>query len=176
MMDRAELIRRIAGTAYLEGRFTLRSGRTSDYYLDKYRFETQPDILQAIGEAMAEYVRPTTTLLGGPELGGVALAAATALVCRLPFIIIRNSRKDYGTGTLIEGLIGPTDRVLLLEDIATSGGQVLEAAETIRRSGAAVERIVAVIDREEGARPRIESSGFEFHALLTAAQVRAARR
>ncbi len=166
-MDRTELARRIKEAAYLEGEFTLRSGRKSNYYLDKYLFETQPDILRALGEWFAEYVTPATTRIAGAELGGVALAAAASLASGKPFVIIRNAKKDYGTGKPYEGLLTDDDTVLLVEDIATTGGQVLEAARLIRDRGAKVERIVAVIDRQEGARENIESAGFAFTALLT---------
>lgn len=165
-MTRDELARRIRETAFLEGDFTLRSGRKSKYYLDKYLFETQPDILRALGELFAEYVQPSTTLIAGAELGGVSLAAAASMASGQPFVIIRNAKKDYGTSKPYEGRLAASDRVLLVEDIATTGGQVLEAAKLITEIGAKVERIVAVIDREEGARANIESAGFEFRSMF----------
>lgn len=170
-MERVELAARIREAAYLEGDFTLRSGRKSRYYLDKYLFETQPDILRALGAAFAERLTPETTLIAGAELGGVALAAAASLAGGKPFVIIRNAKKDYGTSKPYEGRIAATDRVLLVEDIATTGGQVLEAARLIRELGAAVERIVAVIDRQEGARENIEGAGFTFESLFTRADL-----
>jgi orotate phosphoribosyltransferase len=171
IMTRNELAKRIKQAAYLEGEFTLRSGRKSNYYLDKYLFETQPDILRALGDMFANYVKDTTTLIAGAELGGVALAAAASLASGKPFVIIRNAKKDYGTGKPYEGKITDGDSVLLVEDIATTGGQVLEAARLIRELGAKVERIVAVIDRQEGARENIESAGFVFEALFTRADL-----
>lgn len=166
-MDRAELARRVKDAAYLEGDFTLRSGRKSKYYLDKYLFETQPEILAELGRAFAAYVRPDTTLIAGAELGGVALAAAASLASGLPFVIMRNAKKDYGTSKPYEGRLTDADRVLLVEDIATTGGQVLEAAKVISGIGATVQRIVAVIDRQEGARENIEGAGYVFESLLT---------
>ncbi len=166
-MEHAELARRIKESAYLEGDFTLRSGRKSKYYLDKYLFETQPDILAALGAMFAKHTTDTTTLIAGAELGGVSLAAATSLSCGKPFVIIRNAKKDYGTSKPFEGKLVDGDRVLLVEDIATSGGQVLEAAKTIHEIGAKVERIVSVIDRQEGARENIEAAGFVFESLFT---------
>lgn len=166
-MDRKELARRIREAAYLEGDFTLRSGRKSKYYLDKYLFETQPDILRALGEMFRGFVQTTTTLIAGAELGGVALAAAASLASGIPFVIIRNAKKDYGTGKPYEGRLTDGDSVLVVEDIATTGGQVLEAVKFISSVGAKVERIVAVIDREEGARENIETAGFRFDALFT---------
>ncbi len=166
-MDRTELARRIRDAAYLEGEFTLRSGRKSKYYLDKYLFETQPDILRALSEMFTTYVADSTTLIAGAELGGVALAAATSMAAGKPFVIIRNAKKDYGTAKAYEGKLSDADSVLLVEDIATTGGQVLEAAKLISSIGAKVERIVAVIDREEGARENIQRAGFAFDSLFT---------
>jgi orotate phosphoribosyltransferase len=120
-----------------------------------------------LGEAFRAHVGPQTTLVAGAELGGVALAAAAALSANLPFVIVRNSKKDYGTAHLIEGVLSPKDRVLLVEDVATTGGQVLEAARALEAAGAAVERIVAVIDRGEGARENIVAAGYAFDALLS---------
>jgi orotate phosphoribosyltransferase len=170
-MDRQTFIARVKETAYLTGHFVLRSGRTSNYYLDKYRFETQPDILRYLGEAFARYVTPQTTRIAGAELGGIALAAAASLASGKPFVIVRNQKKDYGTSKLFEGILEAGDRVLVVEDIATTGGQVLEAARQLAAAGATVERIVAVIDRQEGARDNIESAGFAFDALLTSADL-----
>ncbi len=120
-MDREKLAARIKETAYLEGEFTLRSGRKSNYYLDKYRFETRPDILAELGKRFAEFAGDTTTLIAGAELGGVALAAATSLASDLPFIIVRNSKKGYGADNLFEGVLEQGASVLLVEDIATTG-------------------------------------------------------
>jgi orotate phosphoribosyltransferase len=170
-MQRTELAKRIRQAAYLEGEFTLRSGRKSNYYLDKYLFETQPDILRALGEMFAGFVQPSTTLIAGAELGGVALAAAASLASGKSFVIIRNAKKDYGTSKPFEGRLTDGDSVLLVEDIATTGGQVLEAAKLIRDIGAKVERIVAVIDRQEGARENIEQAGFAFESLFTKADL-----
>jgi orotate phosphoribosyltransferase len=165
-MDKAELARRIKAAAYLEGDFVLRSGRRSKYYLDKYLFETAPDILAELGRLMAEHAADADQIAGA-ELGGVPLAAATALASGKSFVIVRNAKKDYGTAKAMEGKLNSGARVLLVEDIATTGGQVLEAAKVLTAAGAKVTRIVAVIDRQEGARENIESAGYEFASLLT---------
>lgn len=171
-MTRQELADRIRAASFLEGTFTLRSGRTSNFYVDKYLFETQPEILAEVGKRLAEYVTADTTRIAGAELGGVALAAATSMACGLPFLIVRNKKKDYGTSKDFEGALEKGDRVLLVEDIATTGGQVLEAAKTLSEAGASVEKIVAVVDRMEGARENIEAAGFAFDALLDARDLR----
>ena len=166
-MTREELIKRIKETAYLEGDFTLRSGKKSKYYLDKYLFETCPDILKALGEEFSKYATDDVTLIAGAELGGVALAAATAMQTGKNWVIIRNSKKGYGTGKLVEGVLKPGDVVLLVEDIATTGGQVCEAAKVITDAGATVKKIVCVIDRKQGAGENITEAGYKFESILT---------
>jgi orotate phosphoribosyltransferase len=166
-VTRNELIKRVKETAYLEGDFILRSGKRSKYYLDKYLFETCPDILKELGKEFATHVGNDVTLIAGAELGGVALAAAAAMETGKNWVIIRNSKKDYGTGKLVEGKLNKGDVVLLVEDIATTGGQVLEAAKVITEAGAKVKKIVAVIDRKQGAGENITSAGYKFESLLT---------
>jgi len=166
-VTKAELIKRIKETAYLEGDFVLRSGKRSKYYLDKYLFETCPDILEALGQEFAGHVSGDVTLIAGAELGGVALAAATAMATGKKWIIVRNSKKGYGTGKMIEGVLEESDVVLLVEDIATTGGQVVEAAKIITSAGATVKKIVSVIDRKQGARQNITKAGFAYESLLT---------
>lgn len=173
-MNQAELVRRIKQHAYLRGEFTLRSGRKSNVYLDKYLFETQPEILAELGRRFAAQVAPGITLIAGAELGGIALAAAAALASGKPFVIVRNRKKDYGTSKPIEGRVAAGDRVLLVEDVATTGGQVLEAAAALREAGATIDRIVAVIDRQEGARENIQQAGYAFDALVTLREIEAA--
>jgi len=170
-MNDAQLIERICETALLRGQFTLRSGRQSAYYLDKYRFETQPDILGALGQRLAKRVGKGVDRLAGAELGGIPLVCAASLVTGLPTVLIRNQKKDYGTKKLIEGELNRGDKVLIIEDIATTGGQVLEAAAVIQETGAMVTGILAVIDRQEGARENIEGAGLAFDSLLTKADL-----
>ena len=166
-MTRDELARRIAEVALLRGEFTLRSGRTSHYYLDKYLFSTQPDILRELGGLFAERIDPGVTKLAGAELGGIPLVAAASMASGLPCVFIRNQKKSYGTGKQLEGELHDDDRVLLIEDVCTSGGQILEAAQAIEGEGAAVVKILGTIDREEGARENIEGAGYAFEALFT---------
>lgn len=166
-MTKEQLAKRISDLALLRGEFTLRSGRKSNYYLDKYRFETDPEVLRALGKLLAQHVGPDVDRLAGPELGAVALAAAAAMESGKPFVLVRNRKKDYGTSKQIEGVINKGDRVLIIEDVLTTGGQVLESVASLREAGAVVERIVAIIDRMEGARANIEGAGLKFEALFT---------
>ncbi|MCI0498653.1 MAG: orotate phosphoribosyltransferase [Planctomycetales bacterium] len=166
-MDKQQLTKRIKEVAYLEGDFVLRSGKRSKYYMDKYLFETQPDVLRQLGKEFCRHLTKDVTLIAGAELGGVALAAATAMEANKPWIIVRNSKKDYGTSKMVEGVLKAGDVVLLVEDIATTGGQVLEAARIITEAGATVKKIVCVIDRKQGARENIEGAGFVFDSIIT---------
>ncbi|MFO0873964.1 MAG: orotate phosphoribosyltransferase [Phycisphaerales bacterium] len=166
MPDRP-LATRIAEAALLRGTFTLRSGRTSSYYLDKYLFSTRPDVLRELGAMFAARLPKETTLLAGAELGGIPLVTATSLASGLPCVFIRNQKKDYGTAKQLEGRIGAVDRVVIVEDVATTGGQALEAAQVIRAAGATVLRIIATIDRLEGARENVERAGIAFDSLFT---------
>jgi orotate phosphoribosyltransferase len=139
--------------AYLEGDFLLRSGKRSRYYLDKYRFETRPDLLVVLGERISDAVaelEPEATRLAAPELGAVVLAAAASLASGLPFLIVRGAPKDYGTMKRLEGVYEEGDRVCLLEDVVTSGGALLEAVLALREAGLTVETAICVVDREEG--------------------------
>ncbi len=170
-MQDSELIQRICDAALLRGEFTLRSGRKSKYYLDKYLFETQPDILKALGERFAKHVTPDVDRIAGAELGAIPLAAATSMATGKPAVLIRNQKKDYGTAKQLEGKLEKGDRVVIVEDIVTTGGQTLEAAKVIQAAGATVVKIVAVIDRQEGGRENIESGGFVFASLLTKADL-----
>ncbi|OHB55325.1 MAG: orotate phosphoribosyltransferase [Planctomycetes bacterium GWF2_50_10] len=166
-MTKQELAQKVKEASYLEGDFVLRSGKRSKYYMDKYLFETKPEILKALGQEFAKHATADVTLIAGAELGGVALAAATAMECSKNWIIVRNSKKDYGTSKMVEGVLNAGDVVLLVEDIATTGGQVLEAAKIITEAGAKVKKIVAVIDRKQGAGENISAAGFAFESILT---------
>jgi len=169
-MKDEQLIERITDSALLRGDFTLRSGRKSKYYLDKYLFQTRPEILAALAERFAQKVCEVpggVDRLAGAELGGIPIVSATGIAADKPFILIRNQKKGYGTAKQVEGELNPGDKVVILEDIATTGGQVLEAAKTLSDMGAKVVSIIAVIDRQEGARENIEAAGYGFDSLLT---------
>ena len=169
-MDTSELARRVRKAALLEGDFVLRSGKRSRYYLDKYLFAAQPDVLAELGARFAAFAGDVD-LIAGPELGAVALAAATSLASGKPFVIVRKSAKDYGTSKLIEGPDVTGRRVLLVEDVGTTAGAALAAVQTLAQAGATVERLVFAIDRMEGARENVENAGFAFEALLSKADL-----
>ncbi|MFG0258017.1 MAG: orotate phosphoribosyltransferase [Phycisphaerales bacterium JB043] len=172
-IDRAQLALEIADVALLRGQFTLRSGRTSSYYLDKYRFTTRPELLTRVGKLLAERIDRIAVesgpidRLAGAELGGIPLVTSAGLTTGLPFVFIRNSKKDYGTARQLEGVLEEGDRVVLLEDVATTAGQAAEAVEILRGQGAEVAGVIAVIDRQEGASETMAGAGVLFEALFT---------
>ena len=166
-MNIDKLVERVKKIALLEGDFVLSSGRRSNYYLDKYRIETRPDILTAVAEGLAEKIPPQTDILAGPELGAVPLVTAVGLKTNIPFLLVRKKAKDYGTKNVVEGLYEKGQHVVLIEDVLTTGGQAITAADSLKDIGLNVLKIVCVIDREEGAREAVENAGYVFDPLLT---------
>jgi orotate phosphoribosyltransferase len=161
--------------AYLEGEFTLRSGKTSKYYLDKYRFETRPELLEALGARLAAKiaeVEPDAVRIAGPELGAVALAAAASIASRLPFLIVRGEAKEYGTANRIEGAFEHGDCVCLVEDVVTSGGAAIEAVEALREAGLRVSNAVCVVDREEGGVDALARAAVRLRSLFRGSELR----
>jgi orotate phosphoribosyltransferase len=173
-VDRGELGAALREHAYLEGDFVLRSGRRSRYYLDKYRFETRPDVLGPLGEligaTVAEY-EPGATRLAGPELGAVALAAAASLASGLPFLIVRNEAKEYGTANRLEGVFEAGERVCLVEDVVTSAGAAIEAVKALREAGLELGTAVCVVDREEGGADALARIGVRLRPLFRASEL-----
>ena len=177
-MDDDMLRSALVEAAYLEGDFVLRSGKRSKYYLDKYRFETRPDILRALGERIAAEVEahaPDATRLAAPELGAVALAAAASLESGLPFVIVRKEAKEYGTGNRLEGPYEAGECVCLVEDVVTSGGALLESIEAVRAVGLVVHTAVCVVDREEGGADALARHAVRLRPLFRASELLAAR-
>jgi len=169
-----ELKRALREHAYLEGDFVLRSGKRSRYYLDKYRFETQPDVLAALGERIAAAVRahaPDAVRLAGPELGAVALAAAASLASGLPFVIVRKAAKDYGTARRVEGIYEPGEQVCLVEDVVTSGGALLDSVEALREAGLVASAAICVVDREEGGAEELAGHSVRLRPLFHASEL-----
>ncbi|HXG75699.1 MAG TPA: orotate phosphoribosyltransferase [Gaiellaceae bacterium] len=169
----------LAERALLEGDFVLRSGKRSSWYLDKYRFETQPELLRPLGERLAEAVRehePDAVRLAGPALGAVALAASTAMASGLPFIIVRGEAKEYGTARRIEGPYEPGELVCVLEDVVTTGGALAETVSVLRAEGLVVRNAVCVVDREEGGSDALARLGVRLRALYRAGELRDLRK
>lgn len=169
-----ELGARLREHALLEGDFLLRSGRRSSYYLDKYRFETRPELLGPLGERLAAAVsefEPDAVRLAGPALGAVALAASASLASGLPFVIVRDSAKEYGTANRIEGPFEAGEVVCLLEDVVTSGGALAESVAALREAGLVVRNAVCVVDREEGGTDALARLGVRLRSLYRAGEL-----
>lgn len=165
--------------ALLEGDFVLRSGRRSSWYLDKYRFETSPDLLRQLGDRLAEAARevePGAVRLAGPALGAVALAASASMASGLPFIIVRGETKEYGTANRIEGPFERGDLVCLVEDVVTSGGALAASVSALRDAGLIVRNALCVVDREEGGSDALARLGVRLRALYRASDLLAARK
>jgi orotate phosphoribosyltransferase len=166
-VKRDELASKIYAVSHLTGEFTLRSGTTSTEYFDKYLFESDPSLIRAIAEGLAPLVPGGTDALAGLELGGVPLATMVSQVTGLPALFVRKEAKTYGTCRLAEG--GEVDgrRLTIVEDVVTSGGQVVASCIDLRDRGATVEHALCVIDRQSGGPEALKGAGVELRALFT---------
>ena len=156
---------RLIQASFLRGEFVLSSGRKSSHYIDKYRFETRPDLLRDIARLLAQALPPGTTALAGAAVGGVPIATAVALETGLPFVIVRPETKGHGTARTIEGILDRGDRVVVLEDVVTTGAQVVRAARAVASAGAEVLLVLAVVDRNEGGAAGVQAAGYPYEAL-----------
>jgi orotate phosphoribosyltransferase len=173
-MERGALASAIFAASHLTGTFLLRSGVTSAEYFDKYRFESDPVLLEAIGEALVPLVPAGTEALAGLELGGVPLAVALSRVTGLPAYFVRKEAKTYGTCQLAEGGDFAGRHLTVVEDVVTSGGQVVTSCRDLRDRGAVVDHAVCVIDRESGGPEALQGIGVELAALFTMSELKAA--
>ena len=169
--DLAQVRQELLDAALLRGDFVLSSGARSDYYLDKYRFQTRPALLRSLAERLADLVPPGVERLAGTELGAVALATAVSLQTGLPFVIVRKVEKEYSTARLIEGELVPGEAVLVLEDVITTGAQSIKAADRVVAAGGKVIGILAVVDRQEGGAAKIAQAGYTLTSLFTRADL-----
>ena len=166
-MNRADLARSIFDVSHLTGTFTLRSGVVSNEYFDKYRFESDPALLRSIAEAMASLVPADTEMLAGLELGGVPLATMLSQVTGIPALFVRKEAKTYGTCQLAEGADIEGRHLTVVEDVVTSGGQVVISCGDLRARGAVVTHACCVIDRESGGPEALAEIGVELRPLFT---------
>ena len=166
-MGRApDLASRVREAALLEGDFVLSSGKRSSFYVDKYLFSTEPSLLRDIAAALADEIPPDADRLAGVELGAVPLVTATALQTGLPYVIVRKAAKEYGgsSGRAVEGVVENGERVVLLEDVVSTGTQAVRAARELEALGVEVVKVVAVLDRREEPGEGLEE--FAFQSLL----------
>ena len=172
-LKKSELARKIYEVAHLTGSFLLRSGQTSSEYFDKYRFEARPELLQEIAEQMSALIPADTQVLAGLEMGGIPVATALSLKTGIPCAFIRKKAKDYGTCQLAEGLELKGKKVCVIEDVVTTGGQVVLSTHDLRQLGAQVENVLCVIHRGASDDPKLQAAGLKLSALFTMAELKA---
>jgi orotate phosphoribosyltransferase len=173
-LERAQLAKSVYATSHITGEFVLRSGATSNEYFDKYRFEADPALLREIAAALAPLVPSDTDALAGLELGGVPLATMLSQVTGIPAFFVRKEAKTYGTCQLAEGGTIEGKRLTVVEDVVTSGGQVVTSCGDLRDRGARVDTALCVIDRESGGPQALAAIGVELRALFTMTELKAA--
>ncbi len=172
-MTKPELAQMIYEASHLTGTFQLRSGTTSHEYFDKYRFESQPKLLQEIARQMAPLIPIGTEVLAGLEMGGIPIATALSLQTGIPCAFVRKAAKDYGTCQFAEGIEVKGKKVCLIEDVITTGGQVILSAQDLRQIGAEISSVLCVIHRGSGREPKLEEIGLKMKALMTMQDLKA---
>lgn len=174
-MNFQQLAREIFNISHLKGEFKLRSGLTSNEYFDKYRFEAQPKLLKAIAQGLAPLIPKDTEVLAGLEMGGIPIATAVSMETGLPVIFVRKKAKEYGTCRIAEGLESLNGKkVCVVEDVITTGGQVVISTEDLRREGALVDHVICVIDRQQGGAETLKKSALGMISLFTQEQLKSA--
>ncbi|OGS40055.1 MAG: orotate phosphoribosyltransferase [Euryarchaeota archaeon RBG_13_31_8] len=170
-MKKEELVKLLKGCQAIQfGHFVLRSGAVSDYYIDIKKASTNPSILKKLAEAMSEYAEGYD-VLAGMELGAVPLVVALSLETNIPFVIVRKEKKEHGTGKQIEGGEVKDKRVLIIEDVTTSGGSVIKTIQVIRENQGIVDEVIAVVDRESGAEEKMKQAEVSFIPLLSVSDI-----
>lgn len=173
-MTKLELARQVFELAHRTGTFKLRSGQTSNEYFDKYQFESQPKVLKEIAKQLVALLPKDTELLGGLEMGGIPIATALSFETGIPVVFVRKAPKDYGTCRFAEGPEIRGRKITLIEDVITTGGQVVISAADLRGDGAIITDVVGVIDRSEGKTEKIKAANLNLHALFSMAELKAA--
>lgn len=166
-MERETLARKLYEVSHLEGEFVLRSGQVISEYFDKYQFESDPSLLNAVSYHLAELVPPGAELLAGIELGGVPLVTALSLRTGLPSVLVHKQAKEYGTRRLVEGPAINGKKLVVVDDIISSGAQVIESSQALVEQGSKILGLICVIERQHGAREKIESLGWPLRAIFT---------
>jgi orotate phosphoribosyltransferase len=164
--EKKALGRDLVAASYLKGDFVLRSGKRSNRYFDKFLFETDPGLLRRIGKQLAALVPSDTQRLAAPELGAVLLGGAVSMETGLPLVLVRKEPKGYGTAKQIEGRYEPGDRMTVIEDVVTTGGDSLRSAQVLRDAGAQVIHLAVVLDRGEGGEENIRQAGIPYSPLF----------
>lgn len=165
---------RIYQAAHITGDFLLRSGARSTEYFDKYLFEADPKLLKDIAEALAPQVPPGIDALAGLEMGGIPIATMLSQITGLPVLFVRKKAKEYGTCKIAEGGQVRGRKLLIVEDVVTSGGAILDAATALREEGAELGEVVCVIDRESGGPANLAKVNLTLKPLFTMTELKKA--
>jgi orotate phosphoribosyltransferase len=173
-MEKTTLARAIYETAHLTGEFKLRSGQVSNQYFDKYLFESNPILLKEIAEHLSKLIPSDTEILAGLEMGGIPIATALSLKTGIPVVFVRKKAKEYGTCKLAEGISIEGKNVCIIEDVVTTGGQILLSASDLKNYGANVSNVLSVIERDKKGRDNLEEAGLEFFSLFKTEELLAA--
>ncbi len=172
-MTKPELARKIYEISHLTGEFKLRSGQTSNEYFDKYRFESDPKTLREIAKQLAPLIPAGTEILAGLEMGGIPIATALSLETGIPAVFVRKEAKSYGTCQFAEGAEIKGKKLCVIEDVITTGGQVVLSTQDLRSLGAQVQHVLCVIHRGSGKEAKLAEIGLEMKALMTMEELKA---
>ncbi len=170
-----EFARRIYECSRLTGEFRLRSGTTSGEYFDKYLFESDPLLLRDVAETLLALLSEDVDALAGLELGGVPLATVASQLSGIPTLFVRKQAKTYGTCRLAEGGEIDGQRLAVIEDVITSGGQVIDSCRALRERGAQIVAVLCVIDREAGGRENLAREGLELRSVFNVTELQCVR-
>ncbi len=155
------------------GKFTLSSGKESDYYVDMKKAVTNPLILRQVAKIISEMIDESSVdKIAGPALGAIPIVTAVSLYTGIPMLMIRKSKKDYGTSQLIEGDLKIGDRVVVLEDVTTTGNSLKDAIEAIQENGGKVQKAFVIVDRDEGALESLKDKSIDFKPLVSVNELR----
>ena len=166
-MNRNDLVRKIYHISHLEGNFRLRSGQISNEYFDKYQFESDPKLLMEIANQLAKLIPKGTEVLAGLEMGGIPIATAMSIQTNIPAVFVRKKAKEYGTCKLAEGGDIHNKKVCIVEDVATTGGQIILSANDLKQLGAQMKYVLCVIERDKKCRDNLSKEGLELLSLFT---------
>lgn len=171
-MTQDQLAKEVYKISYLRGEFKLRSGQVSNEYFDKYRFESQPRLLAAIANEMKSLIPAGTEILAGLEMGGIPVATALSLATGIPVVFVRKKAKDYGTCRFAEGIDIRNKKICVIEDVITTGGQVVLSTQDLRSDGAIIDTVLCVIHRGQNPQPQLQEIGLNLKSLFTMDQLK----
>ena len=171
-MEKRKIAKEIFNIAHITGEFTLRSGQISNEYFDKYLFESDPKLLVEIAKTMKPLIPPKTEVIAGLEMGGIPVVTALSIESGIKAAFVRKNAKEYGTCKLAEGTDISNRNVCVIEDVVTTGGQIIESVRELRKLGAKIETVLCVILRDEKAIKILANEGLEIIPAFTMAYIK----